>query len=246
LGAASLSARSHYRLDRATAVRSRALGEALRGRRRPGDCSIARPPLDDALDRLDPLDDGSIARLRLDRARQRLDNGSTCSIARPLDRLDAGSGAAGEARRPLGARIEGLIAGSGEGADRLGGIRSKSEPLAKPLPAVVRWIEGAGMAPMHLAYKPEHAVDLDTGVVVAAPIHPAEGDTASLALALAVEARQVLRARRLDPALLRHPRQHRAEASPLSRRMIVRSAGLASIVEPSTARRASLAVVRNS
>ena len=34
---------------------------------------------------------------------------------------------------------------------------------------------------MHLAYKPEHAVDLDTGVVVAAPIHPAdEGDTTTL------------------------------------------------------------------
>jgi transposase len=33
----------------------------------------------------------------------------------------------------------------------------------------------------HLAYKPEHAVDLDTGVVVAAPIHPAdEGDATTL------------------------------------------------------------------
>jgi len=33
----------------------------------------------------------------------------------------------------------------------------------------------------HLAYKPEHAVDLDTGVIVAAPIHPAnEGDTTTL------------------------------------------------------------------
>ena len=33
----------------------------------------------------------------------------------------------------------------------------------------------------HLAYKPEHAVDLDTGVVVAAEIHPAdEGDTTTL------------------------------------------------------------------
>jgi transposase len=33
----------------------------------------------------------------------------------------------------------------------------------------------------HLAYKPEHAVDLDTGVVVAAPIHAAdEGDTTTL------------------------------------------------------------------
>jgi DDE family transposase len=34
----------------------------------------------------------------------------------------------------------------------------------------------------HLAYKPEHAVDLDTGVIVAAPIHPADdGDTTTLA-----------------------------------------------------------------
>ncbi|MGO9238984.1 MAG: transposase [Methylocella sp.] len=33
----------------------------------------------------------------------------------------------------------------------------------------------------HLAYEPEHAVDLDTGVIVAAPIHAAdEGDTATL------------------------------------------------------------------
>ena len=46
--------------------------------------------------------------------------------------------------------------------------------------------EGAKIARMkdgssHLAFKPEHAVDLDTGVVVAAPIHSAEaGDTATL------------------------------------------------------------------
>src|SRR5215213_3633667 len=33
----------------------------------------------------------------------------------------------------------------------------------------------------HLAYKPEHAVDLDTGAIVAAEIHPADrGDTATL------------------------------------------------------------------
>src|SRR4051794_19527927 len=33
----------------------------------------------------------------------------------------------------------------------------------------------------HLAYKPEHAVDLDTGVIVAAKIHPADqGDTRTL------------------------------------------------------------------
>ena len=30
----------------------------------------------------------------------------------------------------------------------------------------------------HLAYKPEHAVDLDTGVIVAAPIHPADAGDA--------------------------------------------------------------------
>ena len=37
----------------------------------------------------------------------------------------------------------------------------------------------------HLAYKPEHAVDLDTGVIVAARIHPADqGDTQTLAATL--------------------------------------------------------------
>ena len=37
----------------------------------------------------------------------------------------------------------------------------------------------------HLAYKPEHAVDLDTGVIVAARIHPADqGDTRTLAATL--------------------------------------------------------------
>src|ERR671929_1698098 len=38
----------------------------------------------------------------------------------------------------------------------------------------------------HLAYKPEHAVDLDTGAVVAAEVHPADqGDTATLPETLA-------------------------------------------------------------
>jgi hypothetical protein len=37
----------------------------------------------------------------------------------------------------------------------------------------------------HLAYKPEHAVGLDTGVIVAARIHPADqGDTQTLAATL--------------------------------------------------------------
>src|SRR5208283_1668710 len=44
----------------------------------------------------------------------------------------------------------------------------------------------------HLAYKPEHAVDLDTGVVVAAPIHPADqGDTTTLSPTLEVAARNL-------------------------------------------------------
>jgi transposase len=44
----------------------------------------------------------------------------------------------------------------------------------------------------HLGYKPEHAVDLDTGVVVAAPIHPAdEGDTTTLSPTLEVAARNL-------------------------------------------------------
>ena len=38
----------------------------------------------------------------------------------------------------------------------------------------------------HLAYKPEHAVDLDTGAVVAAEMHPADqGDTTTLPETLA-------------------------------------------------------------
>ena len=42
----------------------------------------------------------------------------------------------------------------------------------------------------HLAYKPEHAVDLDTGVIVAAPIHPAdEGDPTTLPGTLEAAAR---------------------------------------------------------
>jgi hypothetical protein len=44
----------------------------------------------------------------------------------------------------------------------------------------------------HLAYKREHAVDLDTGVIVAAPIHPAdEGDTTTLPGTLEAAARNL-------------------------------------------------------
>jgi transposase len=47
----------------------------------------------------------------------------------------------------------------------------------------------------HLAYKPEHAVDLDTGVVVAAPIHGGDqGDTTTLTPTLAEAARNLVAA----------------------------------------------------
>ncbi len=50
---------------------------------------------------------------------------------------------------------------------------SATDPDAK----IARMKDGS----THLAFKPEHAVDLDTGVVVAAPIHAADaGDTATL------------------------------------------------------------------
>jgi transposase len=51
--------------------------------------------------------------------------------------------------------------------------KSPTDPEAK----IARMKDGT----THLAYKPEHAVDLDTGVAVAAPIHPADqGDTTTL------------------------------------------------------------------
>jgi transposase len=50
---------------------------------------------------------------------------------------------------------------------------SKTDPQAK--------IAKLKDARTHLAYKPEHAVDLDTGIVVAAALHPADhGDTTTL------------------------------------------------------------------
>ena len=50
---------------------------------------------------------------------------------------------------------------------------SKSDPEAK----IAKMKDGT----THLTYKPEHAVDLDTGAVVAAELHPAdEGDTTTL------------------------------------------------------------------
>ena len=55
---------------------------------------------------------------------------------------------------------------------------SKSGPEAK----IAKMQDGT----THLAYKPEHAVDLDTGAVAAAELHPAdEGDTTTLSKTLA-------------------------------------------------------------
>jgi transposase len=55
---------------------------------------------------------------------------------------------------------------------------SKTDPEAR----IARMKDGR----THLAYKPEHAVDLDTGVIVAAELHPAdEGDTTTIAGTLA-------------------------------------------------------------
>jgi transposase InsO family protein len=54
---------------------------------------------------------------------------------------------------------------------------SKTDPEAK----IAKLKDGR----THLAYKPEHAVDLDTGIIVAAALHPAdEGDTTTLEEAL--------------------------------------------------------------
>src|ERR1700682_4476512 len=50
---------------------------------------------------------------------------------------------------------------------------SKTDPEAK----IAKLKEGL----THLAYKPEHAVDLDTGIIVAAALHPADqGDTTTI------------------------------------------------------------------
>ena len=58
---------------------------------------------------------------------------------------------------------------------------SRSDPEAK----IAKMKDGT----THLAYKPEHAVDLDTGAVVAAELHPAdEGDTTTLPKTLGGEA----------------------------------------------------------
>ena len=56
----------------------------------------------------------------------------------------------------------------------------------------------------HLAYKPEHAIDLDTGAVVAAEMHPADqGDTTTLTGTLDAAQRNLTPAKTLEQKL--HP-----------------------------------------
>jgi transposase len=64
---------------------------------------------------------------------------------------------------------------------RKGKTLSNAEWASPPEARIARMKDGT----THLAYKPEHAVDLDTGVIVAARIHPADqGDTRTLAATL--------------------------------------------------------------
>ena len=90
---------------------------------------------------------------------------------------------------------------------------SKSDPEAK----IAKMKDGT----THLAYKPEHAVDLDTGAVVAAELHPAdEGDTTTLEKTLApacpaTGSVKVKRAPRPGPALSARMRPPWASTSPL-------------------------------
>ena len=59
--------------------------------------------------------------------------------------------------------------------------KTYAEIVEGPQPRIAAVCAGSGprnVHKTHLAYKPEHAVDLDTGAVVAAELHPAdEGDT---------------------------------------------------------------------
>jgi transposase len=63
---------------------------------------------------------------------------------------------------------------------------SKTDPEAK----IAKLKDGR----THLAYKPEHAVDLDTGVIVAAALHPADqGDTTTIAATLTAAEKNLAR-----------------------------------------------------
>ena len=71
----------------------------------------------------------------------------------------------------------------------------------------------------HLAYKPEHAVDLDTGVIVAAVLHPAdEGDTTTIAGTLAAAENELGAGQRRTDKRQSERTDHR-QRLPLARRL---------------------------
>ena len=104
----------------------------------------------------------------------RRDNGE--GYREMLERLARESGVETPTAEDL-ARLERKRKGKGKRLSNTDWV-SKSDPEAK----IAKMKDGT----THLAYKPEHAVDLDTGAVVAAELHPAdEGDTTTLSKTLA-------------------------------------------------------------
>jgi transposase len=103
---------------------------------------------------------------------------------RRLVRRDSGEGYQEMLRRL--ARESGIATPSAEDLIRFDRTRkgktlSNADWASPPEARIARMTDGT----THLAYKPEHAVDLDTGVIVAARIHPADqGDTRTLAATL--------------------------------------------------------------
>ena len=108
---------------------------------------------------------------------------------RNIVRRDTGEGYRGMLAR-LAQEI-GIETPTAEDLARLDRITQGQEALEPGLTGVSKSDPEAKIAKMkdgttHLAYKPEHAVDLDTGAVVAAELHPAdEGDTTTLEKTLA-------------------------------------------------------------
>ena len=119
-------------------------------------------------------------------------------------RRDTGEGYRGERHRDAHGRGAGGWTASARARSSNEDWVSKSDPEAK----IAKMKDGT----THLAYKPEHAVDLDTGAVVAAELHPAdEGDTTTLpkTLETAKENLELTRRRRQRTRMLtewsRHP-----------------------------------------
>ena len=100
-------------------------------------------------------------------------------------RADADADGEGERHRHAERRGPGALRPQAQGQDA---VERRLEEPDRPDAKIAKMKDGT----THLAYKPEHAVDLDTGVVVAAPIHPAdEGDTTTLSPTLEAAARNL-------------------------------------------------------